>query len=835
MSGDEVRGWLLDADYVTRGGRAVIRLWVKTESGVVRVFDDSFEPYFYCLLSGGVEDAVEALEALDLRGLEGVERKLLGSPVEMVRAVVHHPQDVPELRGRARALDSVEGVREAHVPFAIRYVIDRGLVPVGLHSFDVEERGGEFFLSDSEALETEELPELSVLAFDCEMLSDGSAPDPGKDEVVVISAATAEGTELFTAEEGEDGMIQSFLEFLDGVDPDVVVTYNGDDFDWPYLRDRAEVHDVDLDVGRDGSTPVFRDGARGNVDVRGRLNVDLYRVAERDVGGLRTKSLEDVAEHLGVVDRVDRASIDSLDVRSYWEDDGRRGELLRYAEHDAESTFGIATELLPLQLQLSRLVHRFPDDVSKMGRGRQVEWFLVSEAHEAGEVVPEPSPSEDSYAGGLVLEPKKGLHDDVVCLDFSSMYPSIMIAYNISPDTLVEGKEARELEEEEFFQAPEVEHRFRREPDGFFKRVLVELIEERRRAKAQRDAVLRGGERDGEQLRGEARLTDLRQRTLKVLANSFYGYTGWPAAAWYRQECAEATAAWGRHLIQEAVEEAEERGYEVLYGDTDSLFLKGVSDGEAEAFASDLTEMLPLELEVEAFYETIFFTGVKKRYAGVTRDGRMDVKGLEVQRGDWCDLAKEIQSRVLHMLLEGRDPEGAAELVRGTVEDLRAGNVDLEKLVIRKTLTKGFGRYKSVQAHVEAAKRLAAWGRDVSPGEKVEFVVIRGGGRLSDRSYPVEMFEEYVDGHLVTDRTASKKRVLEQSFRRKAVNRAGSSGSGARTGPEGEACDSRKYELDVGYYVEKQVVPAASRILNHFGFSDGYLMGQPRQATFEAF
>ncbi len=117
---------------------------------------------------------------------------------------------------------------------------------------------------------------------------------------------------------------------------------------------------------------------------------------------------------------------------------------------------------------------------------------------------------------------------------------------------------------------------------------------------------------------------------------------------------------------------------------------------------------------------------------------------------------------------------------------------------------------------MEAAKRLMAQGRDVRPGEKVEFVVIRGGGRLSDRSYPVEMFEDYVDGHLATDRTAS-------------------GGTGARTGLRGEACDSRKYELDVEYYVEKQVVPAASRILSHFGFSEGFLKGQPRQATFEAF
>lgn len=843
---ERFEAWLLDADYVTRDDRAVVRLWVKQDdsdlsetdsasknSGILLaegsegdfdspqtaggsledetvsvVTDSSFEPYFYCVPSSdaGAEEAAEELRSLDVELVEIVDRRMLGEPVELARVTAHHPQDVPELRNRATELESVDSVREARVPFAVRYIIDTDLVPMGRHRFETED--GE--LVSAEPVESEGLPELDVMAFDCEMLSRGSAPSAERDPIVVISTASEDGSRMFTAaaDEGEPGeaegeadMIREFVEYLDEVDPDVVTTYNGDDFDWPYLRDRAELHGVTLDVGRDGSEPTFRGGGRGSVDLRGRLNVDMYRVAERDLGGLETKSLEDVAEHLGVVDKEDRAAIDSIDVEKYWSDPERREELLRYARHDAESTLGVAEELLPLQLQLSRLVHRFPDDVSKMGRGRQVEWFLISEAKEHGEVVPKPRPSSSSYAGGLVLEPETGLHEDVVCLDFSSMYPSIMIAYNISPDTLVTGEEGEHTassgsegsndgseDRSEVHEAPFVGHRFRKEPDGFFKRVLQELIETRNEAKQRmRDT------KDPE----ERRLADIRQRTLKVLANSFYGYTGWSAASWYRQECAEATAAWGRHLIQRAVDEAEDRGYEVLYGDTDSLFLKGPDEEEAEAFAAELTETLPLELELEDFYDVIFFTEVKKRYAGLTRDGEISVKGLEVQRGDWCDLAKEIQSGVLERLLRDRDPEAAADLVRSTVAELKAGEVPLEKLLIRKTLTKRIESYKSKQAHVRAAEKLRENGYEIEPGQKVEYVIVRDTGKLSDRAYPVEMFERYEDGALLLD--------------------------------------DRRYVVDTDYYVEKQVVPSAHRILDHFGYDEGYLKGEPRQSSLGGF
>jgi len=197
-----------------------------------------------------------------------------------------------------------------------------------------------------------------------------------------------------------------------------------------------------------------------------------------------------------------------------------------------------------------------------MGRGRQVESLLVAEAYKIDEIVPAKGGGSGSYAGGFVLFPKPGVHEDVLSLDFSSMYPSIMISYNISPDTVVSPDE----EPTEFYEAPETQYRFRKHPDGFFKLILTNLIE-RRRAVREQMAHTDKGSRD-------FTILDVHQNAIKILTNAFYGYTGWHAAKWYRKECAEATTAWGRTIIQDAAERAEKHGLEVIYGDTDSLFVK---------------------------------------------------------------------------------------------------------------------------------------------------------------------------------------------------------------------------------------------------------------------
>jgi DNA polymerase I len=785
-------GWLLDVDSVTEEGRAVIRLWCKDAEGRTAVlFDRSFEPYFYLLPRGADPALVERVqasrgsEAVSPRRVEPVKKRVLGRPVEGLRVTARHPGHVPALR---EALARHGEVMEADIPFGVRYTVDRGLAPMeGLRAEGAKADPGygdlALDLSAVRPAPRAGLPPLKTLAFDTEMAVAAGMPNPSRDPVIILSHASSEGrTELLTLDREDDrALLEGFVAAVREEDPDFIVGYNSDGFDWPFLRDRAAGHKVPLALGRDGSEVRFRPGALPVVEAAGRQVVDLFRIAQRDMGEVKVKTLVNVADYLGVLAKGKRVDLEPWEIYEAWHDPKKRPTLMDYARADVVSTLGLAERLLPMQYEFARMTRHAPEDVAKMGRGRQVEAYLTAEAHPRDELVPaKPAEAGESYEGGYVLEPVKGIHENVVSLDFSAMYPSIMVAYNISPDTVAPPGFAGEVH-----TAPEVGHRFRKSPDGFFKALLADLVARRRAVQKQKAALSRGSP--------EATVLDVRQKALKVLSNSFYGYTGWRAARWYRKECAEATAAWGRHIVRLAMERAREAGFEVIYGDTDSLFLKARgTPKELEARALTLAEKVsaqfPLELDLDKFYTAIFFTEKKKRYAGLTADGEVVVRGLEVRRGDWCALAKELQQEVIHTVLRERDVAGAAARAAETVRALREGRVPLEKMVIHKTVTRRLGDYESRQAHVRAAERAEAADLDVEVGSKLAFVIAQGTESISERAYPVELFLK------------------------------------------------EKRALDAEYYIRHQLVPAALRVLGYFGVTEEELLGQKhKQQNLSAF
>jgi DNA polymerase I len=807
--GEPAEGLLLDVDPVAGEDGTDLRLWVKLRDEVAAVRDPDFDPYFYVVPEDGADvDALrERLLDLEVDGVAPREAALVDrgrglgdDPVPVVQVTARHPGDVPTIREAAARVTGASEVLEADVPFHYRYLVDKDLRPVDGIRFTARRTDRGWEARDPEAVEREEtdLP-LDLMAFDLEVHNPHVTPKAERDPIVLVGVATGDGrTEVLRADE-EDGeaddeaLIRAFVDLVDEEDPDVLLTYNGDGFDFPYLRDRADEHGIDLPLGRDGSEPDFRRfGRNPRVEMVGRANVDLFRVAERDLPGVKVQTLERVAEHLGLPSAEDRADVPGEEIAEYWDDPDRREELVDYAEADVRSTLEMGERLLPQQVAFARMTKQSLTDVTKIGRGRQVDWFLVDEARRRDLLVPNRGGAGgEAVEGGFVMEPPDGLHEDVQALDFSSMYPSIMIAYNISPDTVVE-----DGADEDVHEAPEVGHRFRKEPPGFFRALLEDLTDRRDRCKERLADVPEGSD--------EARLLDIRQRSLKVLTNSFYGYMGWNQARWHSRPCAEATTAWGRHLIKEVIGRAEDEGIEVMYGDTDSLFVRRTPD--VPAFVDEVNQELPLELEAEERYEVIFFTGKKKRYAGLTAGGDIVVKGLEVRRGDWCDLAKGIQQGVLETVLRDRDPEGAAETVKETVEDLRAGQAPVEDLTIHKTLTKHPDNYEAKQAHVLAVEAAAEDNPDfhVPVGAQVGYVILDERVRTPDPG----------DGLASSGGRVPNRGDPNLSERAKLVEYLDDSDT-----------------IDAVYYIDKQVVPAALRVLGHFGYDQDELKGRPSQHT----
>lgn len=814
----KINGWLLNADYVTKNESPIIRLWIKRDNGEVGVaLEKNFEPYFYAVpekekeikkLRNQIKNhkTTRYSEKITPKKVLIEDKKDLGEPIKALRIIVNHPQQVPSFRKSISEIDGVKEVRESDIPFVSRYIIDRGLKPssgVKIEGKKTSKKYCDFSIEiqNISPEKREGTPPFKTMAFDCEMLNKGGTPNSEEDPIIIISTKIGSKDPQLLKINGEDDseVISDFVELINKEDPDLIVTFNGDDFDWPYIKDRADLHGISLEVGRDNSKPNWRGRSRGKVSIKGRLNVDLYRIAERDIGEVKMLSLEEVADYLGVMEKEKRCNIEGSEIGKYWENSEKRKKLLKYSKDDVISTYGIAKELVPNQIEISKMTRQYLDKVSKMGRGRQVEWYLMAEAYSENELIPNKGDygarAKETYSGGFVLEPKKGLHEDVVSLDFSSMYPSLMVSYNVSPDTLIQ-EESENLSEEDYNEAPQLNYKFKKEPEGFFKSILKNLIQKRSEIKREMKKT---------EDKQNQRLLNIRQKALKTLTNSFYGYTGWNAARWYKKECAEATTAWGREMIKKAIETAKSQNFQVLYSDTDSIFIKHKDKGEkiqekATDLANELTRELPLLLEVEDYFKTIFFTEKKKRYAGLKSNGEMYIRGLEVRRGDWCKLAKQIQKKVISEILNKKDPDLALKLVQETIKNIKEGKIPFDELIIRKTLKKKIKNYKSKQAHVRAAEKAKRKGYKIKPGGKVGFVVIaRKGETIGDRAYPITMIEEYEKGKVKIE---------------------GMGGS---------------YSIDKDYYINNQIIPAVSRILNYFGYTKNELKDQPTQRTFGEF
>ncbi len=1163
---------LLDASYEVRGGKPQVILWGVAEDGRrVVVIDEGFRPYFYVLPES--EDLIPAISQRlrmlskpksPIVGLDAVEHKYFGRRVKVIRVTTVIPEYVRTYREEAAKIPGVREVLEADIRFVMRYMIDNNIRPFAWHEVEVEEaeekgyRVGAVYraLERPRLVDREGIPQLRVLAFDIEVYAPTGSPKHGRDPVIIISTMNSEGeVRQFVAEDMDDGeVIKGFVEYVKSYDPDIIVGYNSNKFDWPYLKDRAKVLGIKLDlsrrVGVEPTTSVY-----GHISVAGRLNVDLYDYAE-EIPEIKVKTLENVAEYLGVMKKEERVEIPWYEIPKYWENPEFRDKLLQYAQDDVVATYGIAEKILPFAIQLAYITGLPLDQVGAASVGFRLEWYLMREAYRLGELVPnrvERPPL--TYKGAIVLEPRKGVHEDIAVLDFSSMYPNIMIRYNVGPDTLL--RRGEEEPPEGVWIAPEVGHRFRKAPPGFFKTVLETLLELRKRLREQMKKYEPGTP--------EYRLLDNRQKAVKVLANAAYGYQGWTVARWYCRECAEAVTAWGRQTIMGALKIAGELGLEVIYGDSVSgdtkvlvrkdgkirvvriselfegkpdlvtpdgkeykflrnietltldedgnltwkpvkyvmrhkcgktmyrvwltnkwyvdvtedhsligyvnvlnrrristektgltlvkpidlkkhvkslvvpnapvvenleasetevkmwefiglaigdgsygwrgssgkyyiqlslgkdkdeiekklleplrkagiitnwyekngkgdvtvlskklagilrnfkngkgkvipdfvlnlpgplikaflrgyftadgtvilrngrpivrltttneelaeavralLFAVGISNsvfeekspnrylgkvsttyskhivvkdvvkfareigflsdrknerlkgaryglektnvktmgfdlqrvqrieriayngyvydlevedthrffanwvlvhntdslfvrhepGTVEKFIKLVEERLGFDIKIDKVYRRVFFTEAKKRYIGLLKDGRIDIVGFEAVRGDWAEIAKEVQEKVAEIVLREGDVEKAIEYVKSLIEELKAGKVPLEKLVIWKTLTKSIKEYSVEAPHVAAAKRMKEKGYTVEVGDKVGYVIVKGGGTLSSRAYPYFL--------------------------------------------------AKPSDIDSNYYVDHQVIPAALRILGYYGVTEARLKALSR-------
>lgn len=183
----------------------------------------------------------------------------------------------------------------------------------------------------------------------------------------------------------ERELLEKFRDTIQGENPDIILGYNSDKFDFPYLKERAEKLDVKLKLGVDGSLVKFRTGKIKTASIKGRVHIDLYKVVRRHLQ-LNSHTMGHVYLELFREEKID---IPGEDVYTCWNSGGEQLErLFRYSFEDVKAITRIGERMLPMGIELARIVGQPLFEITRRGTGTQVKWFLMRKSHELGHILP---------------------------------------------------------------------------------------------------------------------------------------------------------------------------------------------------------------------------------------------------------------------------------------------------------------------------------------------------------------------------------------------------------------------------------------------------------------
>jgi len=491
----------------------------------------------------------------------------------------------------------------------------------------------------------------------------------------------------------------------------IVITFNGDNFDLPYLRRRGER------LGISDISSKIRLG-RNDARVTWGIHIDLYRFFKNvSIKNYAFSGSYDVIS----LDSVARALIGKgKEERMEYFQDMPMINILRYSFTDAEITYELTAFNRDLVMRLITIIARIAnmtiDDVCRLSVSNWIKNRLIHLHRKKNYLIPlpdeikkkgekrhfQPVTKGKKYVGAIVIPPKPGVHFNVHVVDFASLYPSIMKEHNISYETV---------------NCPHIECK-----DNLVPKTTTWICKKRRGIISEfvgiirdiRVKVFKKLSKD-ENLDSDKRsFYNVIQGALKVFINAIYGVTGAETFPFYYLPAAEAVTLLGRHAIKRAVDRASELGLEVIYGDTDSLFIKNPDLDKINELIKDIERELKLKLEIDKVYKYVALSRRKKNYFGVLSDGTVDVKGLVGKKSSTPPFIKNVFYTIIEILKnvdnEEKFKDAVGEInkiIKDAEEKLLKKKVPPEDLAISVTLSKPVDKYiKTTPQHVKAARKL---------------------------------------------------------------------------------------------------------------------------------
>jgi DNA polymerase-2 len=756
------RGFILQPTYRIDQQRPVVQLYGRLEDGrAFLVEDDRFRPYLFARKSD-----VESFAKLHTAECSDSDLcDFAGNAV--ARITVRLPAELPALRERLER-DGIETF-ESDIRFQYRFLIDHQIrASIEIEGSEEESSGlvryrnptlghASFRPSHAPLLGTPLLrtpllrtPLLRTLSIDLEttptaseIFSAALATSDGTEEVHLVYATPVAGAIVHP---DERQMLAAVNERIRLLDPDIITGWNVVDFDLRTWTKRCSALGIGCQIGRTPGRVNFADDSsftrQSRAVIAGRMVLDGIPLV-RDAIRLDDYRLETAAQSLlGRGKLIDKQVPDAAaEIGRLYRDEPEA--LVRYNLEDARLVLEILEHehLLDLAVERSMLCGMQLDRV-----GASIASFdllYLPELRRRGIVAPCVNAAKKvaMVRGGALLDPRPGLFQNVAVFDFKSLYPSLIRTFNLDP--LAHARGGRDGAAE-LINAPNGAAFSR---DDAILPAIIERFTERR------DDAKKRGDRNADQ-------------AIKIMMNAMFGVLGAASCRFFDPAVANAITGFGQQILYWTRDEFERAGVDVLYGDTDSVFVQLSTTGhgaaaraEAEKLRDSVGERIAsrirdeyrveskLLLELERVYDRLFLptvrggsTGSKKRYAGWI-DGELEVIGLESVRRDWPVIARRLQRGMLERMFQNQP---VVPFVTDVVEKTRAGVFDSE-LVYTKRLRKGsVDRYTaSAPPHIQAARKAGA-----QVGRTVRYLVTSTGPEpvLADRDLPTGIDRRhYVD------------------------------------------------------------------------------------------
>ena len=793
----------IDYDYFDFEGRNYAKVIGRNSQGKRVCIIDSCPVYFWAILKKGISqkkinESIEKAKKIKLNvkgrqtrveSVELHEKKFLGKKVKALKIFATNYKDLHDIADRL-GFEEIEKRRGYDLGFITHYIIEKKISPLCWYEItgdllnNSQDFGGiDMALDVDLCLKLESMKKISEKKFTPKVLAYDIETDElkiGKGDILMISLVGKNFKKVLTWKkikekpdyveyaEDEAELLEKFCKEVRKFSPDFLVGYFSDGFDLPYLKARAEKHNVKLSLGLDNSQPRFTRGINLTGKIKGIVHVDLLRFIRTVYSQYmksETFSLNEVAGEFLEEKKKDfklkhSSKIEDNDWNDYYE----------YNLHDSVLVYKLFEKMWPDILEFSKTIQEPVFEISRNGMSKNVESYIIHNLEKFNEI-PEKRPTYDEiserrhrerYEGAFVLEPIPGLYENLVMFDFTSFWPSIIVTFNLSRSTLLEKKEKNSIEAEVLGKKVY----FTKKP-GFFPEMLKEIIEKRKKFK--------------QELKQEPNvIKKARSNAFKLLANASYGYQGFFGARYYCPEASGAATSISRGFIKRTIKNINKADYKTIYSDTDSIafLLQRRTEKQTMNFLKDLNSNLPgiMELELEDFYKRGLWVttrggtiGAKKKYALIDKNKKVKIRGFETVRRDWCTLARKVQDKVIRQILNDGNEKKALEYVKEIVKKIKQRKVDKEDLIIKTQLKKPISEYKAISPHVIAARK------------------------MHEKEIPVSQ------GHLIEYYIAETPKGVKTKLVREKVKL-----------PE------EKGEYDIKYYLEHQILPAVENIFQVF-------------------